>query len=358
MDVHWMHEALQQANKGRLLSPPNPWVGCVIVKDNKAVGYGHTQPPGQAHAEIIALKQAGEAAQSATAFVTLEPCCHWGKTPPCVDAIVQAGIERVVVGTEDPDNLVAGKGIAHLRSKGIQVDVGILREQVQDQLKAYIFHRTHNRPYCILKSAVSIDGKVAAADGTSQWITDESARIHAHEQRAQSQAIMVGAGTANIDQPRLTVRGVDLPHTLPLRVICDAHGKVPAMGPLFDTTLQRTLIYTTERCPSDVMQKWQDKGVETFVVPYENGVSLHAVLKDLAARGVLQLLVEGGPTLHTAFIEQKLAQELLLYIGNCLLGSNGQPFYHGQISTLPQAPRMRLKDCRPFTDSACLMWQI
>ena len=238
-----MQQALALANQARWHAPPNPWVGCVIVNNKTVIGKGFTQPPGQAHAEVCALREAQEKAQGATLYVTLEPCSHTGRTPPCTQAIIQAGIKKVVIAQMDPDQRVSGKGIIQLQEAGIEVYQGLCQEQAEISLTPYLYQRRTQLPYTLLKAAVSLDGRLAAVDGTSQWISSPEAREAAHLQRAASQAIVIGAKTALNDQPRLTVRHPTVhPRLAPLRVLLDAKGRVPTEGPLFDQTLAPTLV--------------------------------------------------------------------------------------------------------------------
>src|SRR5690242_13153488 len=201
-----MAEAVALGERGRLTAAPNPWVGCVVVADGEIVGRGFHRRAGEPHAEVHALREAGDRARGATAFVTLEPCAHQGRTPPCAPAMVEAGVRRVVVAVFDPDERVAGRGVEILRAAGVTVDVGAGAEAAAHSLAPYLHHRRTGRPLCLLKTAASIDGRTAAADGTSQWITGPEARADAHRLRAQSGAVVVGAGTAVADRPTLTWR--------------------------------------------------------------------------------------------------------------------------------------------------------
>src|SRR4051794_35853104 len=244
-DEQLMAQAAQLAERVRRRTPPNPWVGAVVVADGTIVGRGATEPPGQRHAEIVALDEAAGAARGAILYTTLEPCSHHGRTGPCVDAILAAGVARVVVAVEDPDLEVAGQGIARLRAGGVPVDVGVGSARVLDHLAPYLHHRRTGRAFCLVKTALTVDGRTAAADGSSQWITGPAARADAHALRADSQAVVVGAGTARADRPSLTVRDVNPPvQDAPLRVVLDARGRVPATGPLFDADLAPTLVIT------------------------------------------------------------------------------------------------------------------
>lgn len=285
-----MRRAVDLAASVRASTSPNPWVGAVIDPGGFE---GATQPPGGPHAEIVALDQAGDAARGATMVVTLEPCAHHGRTPPCVDAIIGAGIARVVVGIEDPDPNVRGKGIARLREAGIDVEVGVLADEVRIQLAPYLKHRRTGRPWLVLKLAASADGRTAAPDGSSQWITGAEARADAHRLRAESDAVIVGAGTVRADDPSLTVRHVE--GRDPLRVVL---GKAPP-----------------------------DAKVHPAV---ELEGDLDDVLDELGRRGVLQAVVEGGPTVAGAFHRAGLVDRYVLYLAPALFGGDdGRPLFAG-----------------------------
>jgi diaminohydroxyphosphoribosylaminopyrimidine deaminase/5-amino-6-(5-phosphoribosylamino)uracil reductase len=283
-----MQVAIREGEKARLHAPPNPWVGAVVINDRGViVGEGHTQAPGESHAEIEALRRAGDQARGATLVVTLEPCCHVGRTGPCVEAIVQAGITKVIVGTLDADSRVSGQGVELLKASGVDVEVGIEEEQVRTQLAPYLWHRITGRPYVVLKIASTLDGIVSMADGTSQWITGEEARRDAHVLRAQSQAILVGAGTVRSDDPALTARLDDI-IIEPLRVVL---GEVP-QGARVRPCLERS----------------GDIGL---------------ILDELGEHDVLQLLVEGGPTTASEFLEHGLVNHVVWYQAPAFAGSVG-----------------------------------
>jgi len=285
-----MERALELASAVRASTSPNPWVGAVIDPGGFE---GATQPPGGPHAEIVAIQQAGEAARGATMVVTLEPCAHHGRTAPCVDAIIDAGVARVVVGIEDPDPHVSGKGIARLRESGVDVEVGVLADEVRAQLAPYLKHRSTGRPWLVLKLAASVDGRTAAPDGSSQWITGEEARADAHRLRAESDAVIVGAGTVRTDDPSLTVRHVD--GRDPLRVVL---GKAPP-------------------------------GAKVHPALELEG-ELDEVLDELGRRGVLQAVVEGGPTVAGAFHRAGLVDRYVVYLAPALFGGDdGRPVFTG-----------------------------
>ena len=362
-----MAEAVALGERGRLTAAPNPWVGCVVVAGGEVVGRGFHRRAGEPHAEVHALHEAGERARGATAYVTLEPCAHRGRTPPCAPALVEAGVGRVVVAVLDPDERVAGRGVALLRAAGVTVDVGAGAEAAARSLLPYLHHRRTGRPLCLLKTAASIDGRTAAADGTSQWITGPEARADAHRLRAESGAVVVGAGTALADQPTLTWRNLDFDDGLvppqPLRVLLDAGGRVPPAGPLFDASLAPTLVVTTAAADVETRREWKEAGAEVEeVAPAAaagaGGVDLLAALDVLGRRGVLQAMVEGGATVHGALLAAGLADRIVLYTGGLVLGDEGAPLLRGSgPSTLDEASRWRLTAVRRLGDDARLDWE-
>ncbi len=359
-DKEYMALAFEEGKKARLHSSPNPWVGCVIVKDGQIIGSGHTSPPGQAHAEIMALSETGDEARGATLYVTLEPCSHEGRTPPCVDALIKAGITRVVIAVADPDHQVNGKGLSKLKDAGISVDTGICQNLAEKELEAYFYHRKTKMPFCILKTAMSLDGRVTAPDGSSQWITCKKARADGHRLRAESQAIIIGSETAIKDQPRLTVRNHAAPHTPPIRVLLDSRGRVKAGGPLFDQSLGQTIVYTTSKADPNNLLHWKKRGigiVEVMASATGVGVHLPQVMKDLGSRGVIQALIEGGPTLHGECIRQGFVNQFHVTIGNCLLGSEGKGVFGGNFTdSIANAPRFQLESATPFGDCVKLIF--
>jgi diaminohydroxyphosphoribosylaminopyrimidine deaminase/5-amino-6-(5-phosphoribosylamino)uracil reductase len=357
-----MDRALELAAGARRRTAPNPWVGCVLVRDGVVVGEGATQPPGGAHAEIEALHAAGDRARGATAYVTLEPCVHHGRTGPCAEALVAAGVRRVVVATEDPDRRVAGAGIQRLRDSGIAVEVGEGARAATWLLAPYLHHRRTGRPYFVAKVASSLDGRVAAADGTSRWITSADARLDAHELRADSQAIVIGSGTALADHPALTVRDVALPpRDAPLRVVLDGRGRVPATGPLFDTSVAPTLVVTTEGADPVNVSAWGAAGAKVAVVGAgaDGGVDLDETSTVLAREGVLQALVEGGGTVLGAVLSEGRASRLVAYVAPLLLGESGRPGYaFAGPATLDGVARYELVDVTRFGPDVRLTYEV
>lgn len=351
-DDELMARAVAVGEHGRRSAPPNPWVGCVLARDGEIVGEGYHVRPGDAHAEVAALRSAGDAAAGATAYVTLEPCAHRGRTGPCADALVEAGVERVVAALEDPDAQVRGRGFAALRAADVDVMVGTGERDAARSLAPYLHHRRTGRAWCLAKTAMSLDGRSAAADGSSRWITGEVARDDAHELRADSQAIVVGSGTALADDPALTVRGVvDPPPLPPLRVLLDGRGRVPAVGALFDDTLGPTLVITSDQAPDDVTNTWRAAGAKVEVVPpmtTGEGLVLSEVLELLGGHGVVQAMFEGGSRVHGALVAAGLVDRLVLYVAPTLLGTEGLPAFAWRgPSTLGAASRLELDGARP-----------
>ena len=355
-DDEFMAQAITAASIARLRTPPNPWVGCVLVRDGVVIGMGATQPPGGRHAEADALADAanrGVDPSGATAYVTLEPCSHHGRTAPCADALIAAGVIRVVFALEDPDPNVAGQGHDRLRAAGVEVVVGTGQREASRQLAPYLHHRRTGSAFALVKTAMSLDGRTSAADGTSKWITGAEARADGHRIRAESQAVVVGPATARQDRPSLTVRDAETaPEGQPLRVLLDAKGAVPVDGPLFDQALADTLVFTTAAAPVAARNAWAAAAVEAVDVdagPDGRGVDLHAVLHTLGTdRHVLQAMFEGGGKLHGALIAEGLVGRIVTYVAPVILGERGRAViaYPGA-DTLVDAPRWQISEVTP-----------
>lgn len=324
-DEAYIERAIELARRGSGLVSPNPMVGAVVVKDGAVVGEGFHEGPGLPHAEIMALNHAGERARGATLYTSLEPCDHYGRTPPCTEAIVRAGIARVVSATRDPNPVVDGQGIRTLRARGVEVLEGVLADEADRLNEAFAKHVRTGMPFVIWKAAASLDGKVAARDRTSRWITGEAARADVHRLRAWADAIVVGAGTALADDPELTVRDPDYRGRPPIRVLVDARGRVGPSGDLFDEQAP-TLVATTELAPAAARDAWRDAGAEVLVVEHdEAGVALGALMADLGKRDVQGVLLEGGPTLAWSAIEEHLVDAIVLYLSPKLIGGSDAP---------------------------------
>lgn len=354
VDSMMMLKAIALGERGRVTAPPNPWVGCILVKDGVVVGEGFHHAAGEPHAEVMALQIAGERARGATCYVTLEPCAHHGNTPPCTDALIAHGIARVVTGVKDPDARVSGKGVKLLRDAGIEVFEGCEAEKVAASLVPYLHHRRTGTPYCVLKAAVSVDGRIAARDGTSQWISSEAARRDTQQLRAESQAILVGVGTIHADDPRLTVREAPTMPTLhPLRVVLDQSGTLKPDARVCDCSLAPTLVITGQGCPQRKILSWQERGCRVASVRGHGGkLDLKQVLQLLGERGVIQVLVEGGSRVYGAFFRDKLFQKVVVYVGPVVLGSGGIPFLGDDfVATLHGAPRLKLVESLVLGDT-------
>ncbi|MBB65075.1 MAG: riboflavin biosynthesis protein RibD [Waddliaceae bacterium] len=352
-DSSFMQMAIEEGEKGRCNAPPNPWVGAIIVKNNEIIGRGYSAPAGGEHAEVRALQEAGDLAKGSTLYTTLEPCCHQGRTGPCTQALINKGVSRIVVALEDPDSRVAGKGIKELRAAGLDVDCSVSSSEAKQSLKAYLHHRRTGTPYTVLKAAISIDGRIAAEDGSSQWISGPEARRDSHKLRAESQAVIVGVDTAICDSPRLTVRDhTPLPLKQPLRVILDRTGRLPLNSPLLNTQEAPTLIFTSDLCPNSKKETWKKHGVEVCSLPE---LTASDVLQELGNRGILQVLVEGGTKIHHSF--SPLAQELCVYIGPRIIGNSGIPFISSDLgSSIKNAAILEIIDCQQLGNSVRLKY--
>jgi diaminohydroxyphosphoribosylaminopyrimidine deaminase/5-amino-6-(5-phosphoribosylamino)uracil reductase len=320
--VH-MARALRLAERGAYTTQPNPRVGCVIARGEEVVGEGWHQRAGEPHAEVFALRAAGERARGATAYVTLEPCAHHGRTPPCADALVAAGVARVVVATEDPNPRVDGRGIDILRAAGIAVESGLMHDAARELNAGFFSRIERNRPWLRVKLAMSLDGRTALADGSSKWITGEAARADVQRWRARSSAILTGSGTVLADDPRLTVRlPEDVASAPPLRVVLDRHLRTPAGSHVLDGAAPTLLLHAADATCNDT----RFDAVERAALPVcSDGLDLGAVLGLLAGRGCNEVQVEAGPTLCGALFGAGLVDELLLYVAPLLLGDSARP---------------------------------
>ncbi|NII71752.1 diaminohydroxyphosphoribosylaminopyrimidine deaminase/5-amino-6-(5-phosphoribosylamino)uracil reductase [Dyella sp. SG562] len=318
-----MAQALRLAERGLFTTQPNPRVGCVIAHGDTVVGEGFHPRAGEPHAEVFALRAAGERARGATAYVTLEPCAHHGRTPPCADALVAAGVARVVVAAEDPFPQVAGRGIGKLRDAGIAVELGLMREAARELNVGFFSRIERGRPWVRVKLAMSLDGRTALANGASKWITGEAARADVQRWRARSSAILAGSGTVLADDPRLTAR-IDAPFAPPLRVVLDRSLRTPAGSHVLDGSAPTLLLHAEGAAVPAHLQN-----VDLAAVPAaDGGLDLSSALALLAARGCNEVHVEAGPTLCGALFAAGLADELLLYVAPMLLGDSARPLLH------------------------------
>jgi diaminohydroxyphosphoribosylaminopyrimidine deaminase/5-amino-6-(5-phosphoribosylamino)uracil reductase len=343
-----MARALQLAERGACTTKPNPMVGCVIARGERVLGEGFHAFAGEPHAEVFALRQAGEAARGATAYVTLEPCAHFGRTPPCAEALVQAGIARVVAAAPDPYHAVNGDGFRRLMAAGIAVEQGLMQAEARELNRGFYSRIERDRPWVRVKLACSLDGRTALAYGESKWISGEAARADVQQWRARSAALLTGSGTVLVDDPLLTARN-DPARDLqpPLRVVLDSEGRLPAGCRIFDASAPTLGVHAGARVPD-----YADR-CETAVVPEyeEGGLDLEVVMALLAQRGVNEVQVEAGARLCGALLQRGLVDELLVYQAPVLLGERGRPLFAGMDPiTMAERAEFSLREVRRLGD--------
>lgn len=364
-DRFYMRKALDLAERGLYSSRPNPRVGCVVVKDSSIVGTGWHQKAGENHAEVDALREAGAEASGATLYVTLEPCNHYGKTPPCAMAVIESGVERVVVAMKDPNPLVAGSGISRLESAGIQVDVGLLEAEARHLNIGFISRMERNKPWVRCKLAMSLDGHTALTSGESKWITGEDARRDVQRLRARSCAVITGVSTIKYDDPSMNVRAeqmeVDFDHysspSQPLRVIMDTHLSVPPQARLFSrpgevliaTCSQHSLSPMLKENPEISVFRQGDKSDE---------VSPEAVIAELGSRGANEILIEAGSRLSASFLRSNLIDELWIYVAPKLFGSSSRSLFSlPEVHSLAEAQPLELVEALPVGQDVRLVYR-
>ena len=319
-----MHRALELALRGWGTTSPNPMVGAVIVKSNRIVAEGYHHKAGSAHAEVNALRKAGKRAKGATMYVTLEPCCYHGRTPACTDAIREAGIKHVVIGTKDPNPPVNGNGIRTLKRAGIKVQTGVMKDACRDINLPYETFVTKNRPFVILKAALSLDGKIATAKGESKWITDKECRNYVHQIRSGVDAILVGGGTIRADNPSLTVRISGKKHDVKPVVVLDEKLDLPKMAGIFTRRPHELILATTNKAPKSRIKWATGQGYDVIVFK-----SMKHLLEELADRDIVKLLVEGGGHTYTSFIKAKTVDHMVACIAPKLIGGEGHNMLPG-----------------------------
>lgn len=338
IDLDYLIEAFKLAEKGRGKTSPNPFVGAIIVKNEKILGQGYTQPAGKDHAEIQALKQAGENAENATMFVTLEPCVHLGKTPPCTEAIINSKIKKVVIGSKDPNPLVCGKGITKLKSAGIEVVSNLMQEKFKKQNEAYVTYITKKRPFIIVKAAISLDGKMANDKGDSRWISCEKSRKTVHRLRNKVDAILSTVNTVNVDNPKFTVRYNIKNPKPPIRIILDTNLKINLDSFIVQSADKiPTIIVTSHNPKNEMVELLRKKNIETWQVDEKNGfLNLHQVIKKCYSNEIVQIMVEAGPTLITNLFKEKLVDKILLFVAPKIFGGSDKFLFtlrHDNIGT-------------------------
>lgn len=345
-DYEYMSRALRLARRGLYTAHPNPRVGCMLVNDGKVVGEGWHSRTGEAHAEIVALNAAGDAARGATAYVTLEPCSHHGKTPPCADALIAAGVRHVVAALVDPNDKVAGRGHTALEEAGISVRSGLLQDEATSLNEGFLYRMQRGRPFVRLKMASSLDGSTAMANGESQWITGEAARDDVQRLRAASGAVMVGAGTVLADDPSLTVRGeeIDNDGMQPLRVVLDSQLKMPVTARMLSLP-GRTAVFCSDDSAKNALES---AGASVHVVAGENGgLDLMAVMTRLVDLEINDVLVEAGPTLAGSMLQSDLIDELVIYQAPHIMGSETRGmFATPELQSIDQRLQLNIVDIR------------
>ncbi len=343
-DHGFMAHAMRLAGRGLYSTSPNPRVGCLIVREGRVVGEGWHQRAGEAHAEVHALQAAGKAAHGATVYVTLEPCSHHGRTPPCADALIAAGVARVVAAVQDPNPQVAGRGLAMLAAAGIVAECGLLESEARELNLGFISRMSRGRPWVRMKLAASLDGKTALLNGASQWITGEPARQDGHRWRAQACALLSGIGTIRDDDPQLNVRGVDTPRQ-PLKVVVDSRLEIPPAARVLDggNLLLATAAGAGEKV--DVLRRLR---AEIVSLPNSEGkVDLAALMIELGRRGINEVHVEGGFRLNGALLAAGLVDELLLYLAPCLVGDRARGMFDlPELASLDDRRKLTLRDMR------------
>jgi diaminohydroxyphosphoribosylaminopyrimidine deaminase/5-amino-6-(5-phosphoribosylamino)uracil reductase len=361
-DAGWMRAALGLARRGLGRTWPNPTVGCILVDPgSRVVGRGRTGDGGRPHAEAAALAAAGPRARGATAYVTLEPCAHTGGTPPCAEALIAAGVARVVVAIEDPDARVNGAGLARLRDAGLEVELGCLANEATALNRGFLSRLGAGRPMVTLKLAASLDGRIATGTGESRWITGPRARAEVHLLRAQSDAVLVGAGTVRSDDPRLDVRGIGMPDAHPVRVVVSGALSLPRDGHLAATAAQVPLwlCHDSEARP-ERRSAWTELGAELIEIPFQpdGQLDLPAMMQRLGDRGLTRVLCEGGGRLAAALIEDDLVDEIVAYTAGLVLGGEAIPAVGPlEVTALQLAPRFRLVETVAVGPDVRSLWR-
>ena len=318
-DRQYMKMALELAQKGMGFTAPNPMLGAVIVKNGRIIGQGYHRKYGELHAEREALAVCTEEPKGASIYVTLEPCCHYGKQPPCVNAILEAGIRRVIIGSSDPNPLVAGKGIRILKDHGIEVTENILKEECDKLNEAFFYYIQNKKPYVVMKYAMTMDGKIAAYTGESKWVTGEAARIHVQEQRLKYTGIMVGVGTVLADDPMLTCRLENSRN--PVRIICDSHLRTPLTSKIVRTAKTIPTILASSSKDQQKIKNYEELGCQVLYVPEKNGhIDLNRLMELLGAAKIDSILLEGGGSLNWSALESGIVQKVQTYIAPKLFG--------------------------------------
>ncbi|WCK56619.1 bifunctional diaminohydroxyphosphoribosylaminopyrimidine deaminase/5-amino-6-(5-phosphoribosylamino)uracil reductase RibD [Aneurinibacillus sp. Ricciae_BoGa-3] len=339
----YMQLALRLAEASRGQTSPNPMVGCVIVKDGVLVGTGSHLKAGEPHAEVHALRMAGEKAQGATAYVTLEPCSHFGRTPPCADALVESGVQTVVIAMLDPNPMVAGRGANRLREAGITVITGVLEKEALKLNEVFVKYIKTKRPFVTVKTASTLDGKVATVTGNSRWITGETSREDVHQLRHENDAILVGVNTVLTDDPQLTTR-LPLGGRNPIRIVVDSTLRTPIYARVVTDAQAPTWIITTEQADKDKCRRLQERGIRIFTAGNGSSVDIDQALKVLGEHEITSLLVEGGSQVNSSFLHAHAIDKLVAYIAPKIVGGQAAPTPFGGFGIEEMASAISLRD--------------
>jgi diaminohydroxyphosphoribosylaminopyrimidine deaminase/5-amino-6-(5-phosphoribosylamino)uracil reductase len=350
-DKKYMRMALNLAAKGIRFVSPNPMVGAVIVRANKIIASAYHKKFGGVHAETAAIKKAGRKCKGATLYINLEPCVHQGKTPPCVNKVINSGIKKVVISTADPNPLVNGKGIKTLRQKGLEVKIGIMKKEAQKLNEAFIKHITTGCPSITLKGAVSLDGKIASVSGASKWITGKQSRRKVHQMRAEADAILTGINTILKDDPLLTCR---IPHEkikTPVRIVLDSKGKIPLTSKIINTAHKiKTIVAATEAISKNKIKKLKEKHIDIIISKKKAGrIFLPPLMLKLGEMGISNILVEGGAEVFWSFLKYKLADKIIIFRAPVLLGGKRAPSLIGGKGFAQISEAVKLKDIKRYT---------
>lgn len=318
-DEKWMKQVLRLAARGKGRTSPNPMVGAIVVKEGRAIGKGYHARAGEAHAERVALEKAGVDARGSSLYLNLEPCTHYGKTPPCAPFVIESGVREVVIGMEDPNPLVKGRGIEALRKAGIEVRLGILETESKKLNEAFCKYILNKKPFVILKAAATLDGKIATRSGDSQWISHETSRDLVHKLREEVDGVVVGIGTVIKDDPLLTARsrrGRD-----PYRIVLDSKLRIPENAQVIGASPSRTIVVTTEVAPRDKVERLEKRGVQVLILEAVQGrVDLKTCLSKLGEMGMMSLLVEGGSGVNGSFLDQGIVDKFMLFLSPRFVG--------------------------------------
>jgi diaminohydroxyphosphoribosylaminopyrimidine deaminase/5-amino-6-(5-phosphoribosylamino)uracil reductase len=355
-DHQYMREALELARRGLFTTSPNPRVGCVLVNEGQVVGRGWHEKAGLPHAEVNALREAGERARGATAYVTLEPCSHFGRTPPCADALLAAGVKRVVAAMQDPNPQVQGAGLARLRAAGLSAEQGLMEDEARELNIGFVSRMTRGRPWVRMKIAASLDGRTALANGRSQWITGAEARRDGHAWRARACAVLTGIGTVKDDDPQLNVREVETPRQ-PLRVLIDSRLEVPLEARLLKggNVLVAGAVEDKER-----MLRLTNAGAEVVILPNSRGkVELSDLMLELGRRGLNEVHVESGVRLNGSMLNEGMVDELLLYLAPSILGDAARGMFAlPELTDLTQRRRLSIRDVGRVGDDVRILARV